>query len=260
MEQAAGAVEMCLLKHLLDEWVRLQRRTVMQGKKVLIVVTSHEPLGNTGRKTGYYLPEVAHPFLALIDRGFSADEIDIVSPQGGRAPMDPNSRDLSDPKNKRFLEEPAFAAKLEHTLRPADIRPADYSAIIFAGGHGTMWDFPQAEELLGIAAAIYEQQNHVVAAVCHGPAALVNLKLSDGRYLVAGKAVAGFSNDEEAAVGLTEVVPFLLESKLIERGALYEKAPLWQPKVVVSERLVTGQNPASAEGVGEAVAALLLEQ
>jgi putative intracellular protease/amidase len=229
---------------------------LMQNKKVLIAVTSHETLGNTGRKTGYYLPEVAHPFLALIDRGFSLEQIDIVSPQGGKAPMDPNSYDLNDPKNKRFLEEPTFAARLEHTLRPADIDPADYSAIIFAGGHGTMWDFPEAEALLRIAAAIYEQ-NHIVAAVCHGPAALVNLTLSDGQYLIANKAITGFSNDEESAVGLTEVVPFLLESKLIERGAAYEKAPLWQSNVVVSGRLVTGQNPASAEGVGEAVAALL---
>ncbi len=122
-----------------------------------------------------------------------------------------------------------------------------------------MWDFPNAEGLLHVAATIYEQGD-VVAAVCHGPAALVNLKLSNGQYLVAGKTVAVFSNEEEEAVGLTKVVPFLLESKLVERGARQEKAGLFQAKVAVSGRLVTGQNPASAEGVGQAIAELLLQK
>jgi putative intracellular protease/amidase len=199
---------------------------------------------------------VSHPVFALLEHGFAVDDIDIISPQGGNAPMDPNSRDLSDPINKQFLDRPELVTKLEHTLRPADVRISDYAAILFAGGHGTMWDFPQATELLAIAATIYEQDG-AVAAVCHGPAALVNLKLSNGQYLVAGKTVAAFTNKEEEAVGLTNVVPFLLESTLIERGAKHQEAPLWQENVVVNGRLITGQNPASAAGVGEALAQLL---
>jgi putative intracellular protease/amidase len=228
----------------------------MQGKKVLIAVTSHDTLGNTGRKTGYYLPEVAHPAIALLEAGFDPSEIDIVSPQGGQASVDPNSRDLSDPIIRQFIEHPVLSKKLEQTLRPAEVTPSAYSAIIFAGGHGTMWDFPQAEELLQIAVAIYEQEG-IVSAVCHGPAALVNLKLPDGSYLVAGKHIAAFTDEEEQAVGLEKVVPFLLATTLVSRGAIHESADLWQPKVVVDGRLVTGQNPASAQGVGEAVGRLL---
>jgi putative intracellular protease/amidase len=232
---------------------------IMADKKVLIAVTSHESLGNTGRKTGYYLPEVTHPFFALLEHGFTVEQIDIVSPQGGKAPVDPKSYDLTDPMNKQFVERPELFSKLEQTLRPVDIQASDYQAILFAGGHGVMWDFPDASDLLAIAAAIYEQGG-AIAAVCHGPAALVNLKLSNGEYLVAGKTVAAFTNDEEEAVGLANVVPFLLESKLVERGARHQKAPLWQANVAVSERLVTGQNPASALGVGQSLAQVLLKQ
>jgi len=229
---------------------------LMTNKKVLIAVTSHDTLGNTGRKTGYYLPEVSHPFFALLEHGFTIEQIDIVSPQGGKAPVDASSVDLTDPINKRFLDQAELVAKLDHTLRPADVRPSDYSAILFAGGHGVMWDFPDATNLQAIAVAIYEQEG-VVAAVCHGPAALVNLQLSNGAYLVAGKTVAAFTDDEEAAAGLTNVVPFLLESTLVARGAKHQKAALWQENVAVDGRLITGQNPASAGAVGEALAHLL---
>ncbi len=214
-------------------------------KKALIIVTSHDKLGNTGQQTGYYLPEVTHPYLELTKAGF---EVEIVSPRGGKAPMDERSRE---PIADRELE-----SKLDRTLAPSEIRAEEFSAILFAGGHGTMWDFPQDERLAAIAAAIYERGG-VVAAVCHGPAALVGIRLSNGKFLVDGKSVTGFSNAEEDAAGLTDVMPFLLESKLVERGASYSKAPLWQNHVVVSERLVTGQNPASAAGVGAAVARLL---
>ena len=221
--------------------------------KALIVVTSHDLLGSTGKKTGYYLPEVTHPFLSLIDQGI---EVDIASPKGGKAPMDEGSLNLTDPANFRFMDNKIFAGKLENTLKASDINSADYQAILFAGGHGTMWDFAQTESLAKLAENIY-QQGGIVAAVCHGPAAILNLKNTDGSYLVTGKKVSAFSNDEEEAAKLTNIVPFLLETELNIRGAIYEKAPLWEKKVVISERLITGQNPASAEGVGEEVGKML---
>ena len=140
--------------------------------------------------------------------------------------------DLEDPLNQAFLEDSEQVTSVENTLNPAQIDPAEYSAIFYAGGHGTMWDFADNQELAAIAAAIYEAGG-VVGAVCHGPAALVNLKLSDGEYLVANKTVAAFTNEEEAAVGLTDIVPFLLESKLIERGANFTKVANFQAHVVV---------------------------
>ena len=223
------------------------------SNKALIVVTSHDRLGDTGKPTGYYLPEVSHPYYALRDAGL---EVDIASPRGGEAPMDEGSRDLEDPQNARMLETDADRAKLEQTLALADVDPADYRAILFAGGHGTMWDFPGNAEVQRLASAIFEAGG-VVAAVCHGPAALVDVILPSGEPLVSGKRVTGFSNAEEDAAELTEVMPFLLESRLIERGGRYEKAPLWQEKVVVDGRLVTGQNPASAAAVGRAIAGLV---
>ena len=221
------------------------------AKKVLIVLTSHDTLGSTGKETGFYLPEVSHPVAVFEQAGFT---VDYVSPKGGKAPM--TGIDMDDPLNVSFLNDASKMSQVENTLRPDQVVLADYEAIFYAGGHGTMWDFPDHAELANIAASIYEN-NGVVGAVCHGPAGLVNLKLSNGEYLIAGKTATGFTNEEEAAVGLTEVGPFLLESKLIERGATYEKAPNFQEKVVVSSRLVTGQNPASAAGVAEAMAALM---
>ncbi len=222
-------------------------------KKILIVVTSHDQLGTTGKKTGYYLPEVTHPFFKLTDAGFT---IDFVSPKGGKAPMDEKSRDLNDPENKKFLENPVYMNKIEHTFRPDEIDFQKYSAIVYAGGHGTMWDFPDNHDLAHLAAQIYEHGG-VVAAVCHGPAALINIKLANGKYLIDGKKVSSFTNAEEKEVGLTEVVPFLLESKLVARGAKFQPAANWSNKVVVDERLVTGQNPQSAASLGEAVVKLL---
>lgn len=164
--------------------------------------------------------------------------------------------DLEDPINKAFLEDVEKVSKIENTLHPSQIDSSEYDAIFYAGGHGTMWDFPDNPELAAITTAIYDRGG-IVGAVCHGSASLVNLQLADGTYLVAGKKISCFTNEEEAAVGLTDVVPFLLESKLIDRGAIVEKAANFQKKVVVSDRLVTGQNPASATGVGEAMVKLL---
>ncbi len=224
-----------------------------KAQKALIVVTNHDKLGETGRKTGYYLSEVAHPYYALRRAGI---EVSFASPRGGAAPLDPSSLNLKDEENRRFFEDDGLMRQLTRTLPVASLRAADYDAILFAGGHGTMWDLPGSEPLARLASQIYERQG-VVAAVCHGPAGLVNVRLSNGRYLVAGKRVAAFTDEEERAVKLDGVVPFLLASRLQERGATHTKAANFQPHVEVFERLVTGQNPASARGVGEAVVRLL---
>lgn len=220
-------------------------------KKILFVVTSHDTKGSTGEKTGYYLGEVSHPWEVLNDAGY---EIDFVSPKGGNPPVD--GFDLSDPVNKKFWEDEAYHQKISNSLKPEDVNPNHYDAIFFAGGHGAMWDLPNSDALGQIAAKIYETGG-VVSAVCHGPAGLINIKLSDGKYLIEGKKVNGFSNEEEEIVKLTDVVPFLLEEKLKERGGIYEKSEPWQTHVTVDERLVTGQNPQSAKAVGEAMLKLL---
>lgn len=220
-------------------------------KKILFVLTSHDRKGNTGEPTGFYLPEAAHPWAVLQAEGF---EIDFISPKGGRPPMD--GADSADAVSRRFLETQDVMQKIGNTPTPAQVRSVDYSAILFVGGHGTMWDFPDDQTLAHVAASIYEAGG-VVGAVCHGPAALVNLKLSDGRYLINGKRVAAFTDDEERAANLHDVVPFLLATTLRQRGAIHIAAPNWRENVVVDERLVTGQNPASAEGVGQEMARML---
>lgn len=216
-------------------------------KKILFVVTSHDKKGSTGEPTGYYLSEVTHPWEVLHKAGY---EIDFVSPQGGKAPVD--GFDLTDAVNAEFWNNEKERYKVEHTKKPEEINPADYAAIHYAGGHGAMWDIADNTTLAAIAAKIYEQGG-VVSAVCHGPAGLVNIKLDNGDYLVAGKKVNGFTNEEEVAVKLDKVVPFLLEDKLKERGAQFEKSGLWETHVVSDQRLVTGQNPQSAKAVGEAL-------
>ena len=220
-------------------------------KRILFVLTNHDELGDTGEKTGYYLPEAAHPWKVLRDTGH---EIDLASPRGGAVPVDPESEDLDDEANAAFLE--AEEEALENTLAASDVDPSDYDAVYYAGGHGTMWDLPDSEPLAELTRRIWEDGG-VVAAVCHGPAGLVNVRLSDGSWLVEGREVSCFTDEEERAVEMDDVVPFLLESRLRERGAEMRKAEPWQEKVVVDGRLVTGQNPASAEGVGKAIARVL---
>lgn len=217
------------------------------GKKILFVVTSHDKKGDTNQPTGYYLSEVSHPWKVLTNAGY---EIDFVSPKGGKAPVD--GLNLDDPINKKFWEDEKYRQKVENTMKPSEIVSDDYSAIFYAGGHGTMWDFPDNKELAEIAANIYES-NGIIGAVCHGPAGLVNIKLSNGKYLVDGKRINSFTDEEEKSVKLDQVVPFLLEKKLIERGAKFEKSGLWQNHVTSDQRIITGQNPASAKSVGEAI-------
>jgi putative intracellular protease/amidase len=225
----------------------------MSKKKVLFVITNHHELGKTGKKTGFYLPEVSHPAHVLTTAGW---EIDFVSPKGGLAPRDPSNEGKEDEHDQWFLKQPQLFQKTQKTLNPQEVDPTLYQAIFYAGGHGTMWDFRSSPKLNQVAVSIYEQGG-IVAAVCHGPAGLVDLTLSNGKPLVEGKEVAAFSNDEEEAIGYTNTVPFLLESELAKKGAIYSKSPLWQEHVKVDQRLVTGQNPASAMGVGRAMLALL---
>ncbi|WP_211659796.1 type 1 glutamine amidotransferase domain-containing protein [Pedobacter ureilyticus] len=216
-------------------------------KKILFVVTSHDKKGNTNEKTGYYLGEVSHPWEVLVEAGY---EIDFVSPKGGNPPVD--GFDLNDPVNKMFWEDKHYHQKITNSLKPSEVKPQDYVAIFYAGGHGAMWDLPNNTELTNIASKIYEQ-NGIVSAVCHGPAGLLNIKLSNGKYLIAGKKVNGFSNEEEELVKLTQIVPFLLENQMKDRGGVYEKSAPWQNHVTVDGRLITGQNPQSAKAVGEAI-------
>ena len=225
-------------------------------RTALFVVTGHSELGNTGKQTGWYLPEVAHPYFVLRDAGF---QIDFASPKGGKTAPDEKSLNMEDADSKRFYEDKNLMAQMADTLKIENISVESYDVIFFAGGHGTMWDFPDDEALSKLAGKIYDRGG-IVAAVCHGPAALVNIKLADGKYLIDEKTVNSFTNDEEKAVGLAETVPFLLESKLIERGAKFVKADNFQPFVAVSERLITGQNPMSATAVGKAIVGLADEK
>jgi putative intracellular protease/amidase len=223
-----------------------------QPKPVLCVVTSHPIKGDSGQPTGFWLSELTHPLAVLQDAGVKTE---LASIRGGQPPID--GFDLTDAVNARFWKDPPFRRALANSLCLAEVDPSRYSAVFFAGGHGTMWDFADSPAAQKVIREIYETGG-VVAAVCHGPAALVNAKLSDGGYLVAGKRVTSFTDEEEAEVRATDIVPFLLASTLKTRGALHQPAANWAANVVVDGRLVTGQNPASAHGVGEAVRDLVM--
>ena len=222
-----------------------------EQKPVLIVLTSHAQMGDTGKPTGFFLGELTHPLEVFEKAGMP---VELASIQGGEPPVD--GLDLKDEINARYWNDPEFRAKLAATKKLSDLNPADYSAVFFSGGHGTMWDFPDDAAVQKFARELYEA-GAPVGAVCHGPAALVNVKLSDGTFLVAGKEVGAFTNSEEEKVGLTKVVPFLLATKLEERGAKHIAAPDFQKQVVASGNLVTGQNPASAAGVAGKMVVLL---
>jgi putative intracellular protease/amidase len=223
-------------------------------RKALIVLTSHDRLGDTDRSTGFYVSEAAHPWKALNAAGV---DVDLVSVRGGRPPMDGLDRD--DPVQREFLADPVTAERLAHTPAPDAVDADQYDVVVYAGGHGTMWDFRGNEDLQRITREVYERGG-IVAAVCHGPAGLVDVTLSDGTPLVAGKDVAAFTNAEEEAVGLADVVPFLLADALVEQGARHRPGANFTAQVVVDGRLVTGQNPASAPGVAAAVVDLLGER
>lgn len=222
-----------------------------EKKPILIVLTNHGELGKTGKPTGFFLSEAAHPWEVFRKAGYP---VVLGSPKGGFAPVDPKSFDLKDKANAGFWKvyggEKGNVAGVPATLALNKATAADYAAIFFAGGHGTMWDFSQSKAAATLAAEIYENGG-AVGAVCHGPAALVNIKLSDGSHLVKGRKVAGFTNAEEAAVQLTDVVPYLLQDSLTKSGASVVIAENFKPNAVRDGRLATGQNPASATKTAE---------
>jgi putative intracellular protease/amidase len=220
-------------------------------KRILIAMTSHSEKGSTGEPTGAYLPEIAHPYEVFARAGL---DVDFASVRGGRVPLDGASRD--DAAVAAFLDEEGLEARLHASTPSERVDASLYDAVFFAGGHGTMWDFRGDSGFERVARDVYEKGG-IVSAVCHGPAALVDVRLSDGRPLVEGKEVAAFTNEEEQAVGLTAVVPFLLADALVARGARHVAGAKWAPHVRVDGRLVTGQNPASARGVAEAVVVAL---
>ena len=223
-------------------------------KPVLFVLTSHGTKGSTAQPTGYYLGEVTHPLAELHAAGIP---VEFASIQGGEPPVD--GLDLDDAINKRYWSDDAFRDAVRHTRRLGEVDASRYAGIFFAGGHGAMWDFPANADIQRVTRAIYEAEG-LVGAVCHGPAALVDVTLSNGTHLVSGKNISAFTDSEERAVQLDGVVPFLLASKLRQRGAHHHAAPDWTAKVVVDGRLITGQNPQSASGVGAAMRNALVAQ
>lgn len=224
-----------------------------ESKRILMVVTSHDKLGDSGKDTGFWLPELTHPYYELKDNGY---DVDVVSIRGGMAPVDAKSYNDQDPADERFLNDKELMSSIIRSKSISEVNAKDYVAVVYAGGSGTMWDFPENEHVLNISREIYEKGG-VISAICHGPAAFVNLKLSNGEYLVKGKKVTAFTNAEEDAIQQTDILPFLLQDKFIERGAEFVEANVWQENVVVDGRLVTGQNPASAAGVAHEIMKLL---
>lgn len=222
------------------------------SKKVLMIVTSHASLGESGKPTGFWLEELAAPYGVFRDAGL---QIDIASPAGGRPPADPASKKSEEEAVRRFCDDREAMGKLESTKRLADVTER-YDAYFVVGGHGVMWDLADSPELATLLGRAHDA-GKVVAAVCHGPAALVGVRDAKGEPIVRGRRVAGFSNEEEDAVGLTGVVPFPLETRLRELGGRYERGPKWGAFAVRDGNLVTGQNPkSSADTAREVLAAL----
>jgi len=218
-------------------------------KMALLVLTSHSTLGDTGKSTGYTVSEAADPWRVFVDAGWG---VHVASVAGGPPPED--GLDLTQPNQQAWKLNKEISHQLETAPSPEHVNPAIYDVIYFVGGHGAMWDFPDNAPLAALAAAVYERGG-VVAAVCHGPAVLTTLRLSNGQLLIDGRTVASFTDSEEEAVGLAKVMPFLLQSTLTSLGATHSSVPNWQEHVVSDGRLITGQNPASAAGVAEAAIA-----
>ncbi|WP_026462169.1 type 1 glutamine amidotransferase domain-containing protein [Adhaeribacter aquaticus] len=223
--------------------------------KVLFVLTSHDELGSTGKKTGFWIEEFAAPYYKLADEGV---DVTLASPKGGQPPIDPKSEepDAQTEATKRYYNDSALQEKLSQTKKLSQVKADDYDAVFYPGGHGPLWDLTSDRNSINLIETFYKQ-NKPVAAVCHGPAVLAKAKAPDGSSLVKGKKVAGFTNSEEAAVQLTDIVPFLVEDKLKELGGEYSKAEDWAPYVVTDGLLITGQNPASSEPAAEALLKML---
>jgi len=226
--------------------------------KVLIVLTSHSELGDTGKKTGFWVEEFAAPYYVLADAGV---ELTIASPKGGQPPIDPKSEaaDAQTPATKRFDADEELKAKLANTVKLSEVTEADFDAVFYPGGHGPLWDLAVDEHSITLIQEFYNEQKPI-AFVCHAPAALVNVKAANGEPLVKGKEVTGFSNTEEDAVQLSDVVPFLLEDELKNLGALYSKGADWGSFVKRDGRLITGQNPGSSEEAAKVLLTVLEEK
>ena len=223
--------------------------------KILMVLTSHDQLGDTGKKTGFWLEEFAAPYYVFKD---AKADITVASPKGGQPPLDPKS-DAPDSQTQattRFKADPAAQKVLANTSKLSDVSADSFDAIFYPGGHGPLWDLANDDDSQHLIEAMYAADKPV-AAVCHGPAAFHNARGPFGFPMVRGRNVTGFSNSEEAAAGLTKVVPFQVEDMLKEKGGHYSSQPDWQPHVVTDGHLVTGQNPASSVDTAKAVLALL---
>ena len=223
--------------------------------RILMIVTSHDKMGDTGHKTGIWLEELAAPYFRFRDAGA---DITLASPKGGQPPLDPNSQvpDALTEATKRFEGDEEAQKAFANTVTLDGLKADDYDALFYPGGHGPLWDLATDVKSIALIEA-FVAQDKPVAAVCHGPAAFVNAKTKDGKPLVAGKKVTGFTNDEEKAVGLEKVVPLLIEDEFTKQGGLYERADMWASHAVVDGKLVTGQNPASSDAAADAVVKLL---
>jgi putative intracellular protease/amidase len=223
--------------------------------KILMVLTSHDRLGATGAKTGFWLEELAAPYYVFEDAGAS---ITLASPAGGQPPMDPKSDDpeAQSAATRRFKQDESAKRSLANTLKLSTIDPADFDAVFYPGGHGPLWDLAEDAHSIALIMATIAA-NRPVAVVCHAPGVLRHVKGADGRPLVFGKNVTSFSNAEEEAVHLTDVVPFLVEDMLVKSGGRYTKQPNWQAHVVTDGPLVFGQNPASSAPAANAVLELI---
>lgn len=218
---------------------------------ILIVLTSHDTLGNMGRKTGFWLEEFAAPYYAFLDAGA---KLTLASPLGGQPPLDPKSDDpdAQTDDTRRFKQDSDAQRVLASTRRLSEVQASDYDAVFYPGGHGPLWDLAEDNNSVALIETMLAA-GKPVSAVCHAPGVLRHAKTADGKPLVQGRQVTGFSNAEEAAVQLTDVVPFLVEDELKKLGGLYSSGPAWQPHVVSDGLLITGQNPGSSVGVARAL-------
>ena len=222
---------------------------------ILMVLTSHDKLGDTGKKTGFWLEEFAAPYYVLLDAGA---KITVASPKGGQPPLDPKSDapDAQTDDTRRFKADTAAQNALAATVKLAGIDINAFDAVFYPGGHGPMWDLAEDPASIHLI-EVFAQSDRPIAAVCHAPAIFRHTKAADGKPLVSGRKVAGFTNTEEAASGLTDVVPFLVEDMLRENGGIYTKAADWAVHVVLDGKLVTGQNPASSKDAATAMLQML---
>lgn len=223
--------------------------------KILMVLTSHDQLGDTGKKTGFWLEEFAAPYYALKDAGA---EIVLASPKGGQPPLDPKSDepDAQTEATHRFKADEAAQKALASTVTLSSVKAEDFDAVFYPGGHGPLWDLAEDKASISLIEA-FAKADKPVGAVCHAPGVFRHVKAPDGDFLVKGRKVTGFTNSEEEAVGLTDVVPFLVEDMLQANGGHYSKGADWASHVVTDGKLVTGQNPGSSEAAAEALLALL---